>query len=333
MTPTHRRARSTWLLATLLLGACGSQPAPSAAAPSPSVVAASPASAAPFTGGTILSAKLAGRIVWSTETDARSSADVYTAAVRDGAVEAVARLTDRAAEEFDGDLSPDGRQVAFRANPDPASDHADLWTVGIDGGAARNLTGHPSLDNWSPAWSPDGTRIAFASTRAGGTLCVWTMAADGGDPRRVTRGHGEYPDWSPDGREIVYAAPPGGRGQYDLWRIAADGNGEPIRITTSPATDFAPAWSPDGRWIAYQADTGSRWELWIIRPDGSDAHRVSPAGADGVWAAWTPAGLLAWSGPAGISVLDVDDGRTATIRMTGSGGPEFLSWGRLVPGS
>src|SRR4029078_11492396 len=157
--------------------------------------------------------------------------------------------------------------------------------------------------------------------------------ADGGagEPRRVTRDHGEYPDWSSDGREIVYAAPPGGGGQYDLWRIAADGIGEPFRITMSPATDFAPAWSPDGRWIAYQTDTGSRWELWIVRPDGSDAHRVSPAGADGVWAAWTQTGLLAWSGPAGISVLDVDDGRTATIRMPGPGGPEFLSWGALAP--
>ena len=85
--------------------------------------------------------------------------------------------------------------------------------------------------------------------------------------------------------------------------------------------------------IAYQTDTGSRWELWIVQPDGSAAHRVSPSGADGVWAAWTPTGLLAWSGPAGISVLDVDDGRTATIRMPGAGGPEFLSWGRLAPGS
>lgn len=49
------------------------------------------------------------------------------------------------------------------------------------------------------------------------------------------------------------------------------------------------------------------------------------------WAAWTPTGPLAWSGPAGISVLDVDDGRTATIRMPGAGGPEFLFWGVLAP--
>jgi Tol biopolymer transport system component len=107
--------------------------------------------------------------------------------------------------------------------------------------------------------------------------------------------------------------------------------GELRRFTQERGINGAPAWSPDGRWIAYQTDTGSRWELWIVRPDGSDAHRVSPAGADGVWAAWTPTGLLAWSGPAGISVLDVDDGRTATIRMPGRGGPEFLSWGALAP--
>jgi len=333
MTPTRRRAALSWLLAAHVVQACASQAVPTAPPSTSAVPAAPPASATPVAGGAIPPAELSGRIVWSTETDSRSSADVYTASVRDGAVEAVTRLTSGAGEEFDGDLSPDGRRIVFRVNPDRASDHADLWSVGIAGGAAHNLTGDPALDNWSPAWSPDSARIAFASVRAGSTLSVWTMASDGRDHRRVTRDHGEYPDWSPDGRELVYAAPPGGSGEYDLWRIAADGSGEPFRITTSPATDFAPAWSPDGRWIAYQTDTGSRWELWIVQPDGSAAHRVSPSGADGVWAAWTPTGLLAWSGPAGISVLDVDDGRTATIRMPGAGGPEFLSWGRLAPGS
>ena len=159
------------------------------------------------------------------------------------------------------------------------------------------------------------------------------MRPDGGDLHRVTRGHGEYPDWSPTGTEIVYAAPPGGRGAYDLWRISADGTGEPLRITTSPGTDFAPAWSPDGRWIAYQTEIGDRWELWIVRPDGTEAQRVSPSGQDGVWAAWTPTGLLAWSGPHGIAVLDLGDGRKATIAMPDAGGPEFLSWGTLAAGS
>lgn len=63
-----------------------------------------------------------------------------------------------------------------------------------DGGHARNLTRNHGND-WSPAWSPDGRTIAFASTRSG-SLDLWTMASDGSNATRLSSSPAEYPSWS-----------------------------------------------------------------------------------------------------------------------------------------
>ena len=268
---------------------------------------------------------IGGTIAFSSPTDAERG-DIHTLDLGDPSARRV-RLTTRPEDDFDPDLSPDGRRIVFRTNPGE-NDEADLWRIDADGDNLVNLTNDPTRNNWSPAWSPDGTRIAFASTRDGGTLRVWTMDPDGGDLQAVTATHGEYPDWSPDGTRIVYAAPlRGSSGRYDLWTIAADGSGVATRVTDAPTTEFAPAWSPDGEWIAYQSDGGNRWELWIVRSDGTEAHRVSPAEEDGVWPAWSPDGLLAWSGTRGLTFVDLDGGRSRSLRPA-QPGTDFLSWGR-----
>jgi Tol biopolymer transport system component len=251
----------------------------------------------------------------------RDTADGEDVFLRDLFTGAELRLTSGAAREFDPDISPDRRLVAYRSNPDPASDAADIWIVGLDGAAPRNLTGDPGGDNWAPAWSPDGTMLAFSSAREDGTLALWTVRPDGSGLRRVTQEHCEYADWSPDGTQLVCAAPVGAGGPYDLWVVDA-ASGVRRQLTDTPETEFAPVWSPDGTRIAFQAAHGEEWAVETIAPDGSGRVRVSAGeGADPVW---SPAGDLAWNGPGGLTVLDVG---AAEPRALGAIGGRLPSWG------
>ena len=74
-------------------------------------------------------------------------------------------------------ISPDGQTIAF-------SYKGDLFTVPVTGGTAKQLTTNPAYD-YSPVWSPDGSKIAFASDREGG-INVWIMSSKGGVPTQIT---------------------------------------------------------------------------------------------------------------------------------------------------
>src|SRR5262249_9942763 len=80
------------------------------------------------------------------------------------------RLTTQPANDFDAAWSPDGRMLAFRSAPDPQTangtiSQSDIWVMNADGSGQVNLTHNPAQENWSPARSPDGMQIAFASAR------------------------------------------------------------------------------------------------------------------------------------------------------------------------
>jgi Tol biopolymer transport system component len=83
--------------------------------------------------------------------------------------------------------------------------NSEVFVAKSDGSEHRNLTNHPAFDGW-PAWSPDGTRIAFASNR-NANYQVFTMNSDGGDVRLVanTEGRATAPQWSRDGKTIYFS--------------------------------------------------------------------------------------------------------------------------------
>ena len=98
--------------------------------------------------------------------------------------------------------------------------------------------------NATPAWSPDGDRIAF-SRMEGSQFDIYTIKPDGSDERRLTFGPGtkEHPRWSPDGRFLVYSSDQGGSNAIYIMR--ADGTGN-RRISAGGGSCQHPAWS--GPW-------------------------------------------------------------------------------------
>ena len=167
-----------------------------------------------------------------------------------------------------------------------------IYEMNADGGAQRRLTEaetDPSTPEGlffqiEPAWSPDGTRIAFGSGRSG-SLDIYVMSANGTGTRRLTstREDDSHPTWSADGREIAFAR------AEDVYVMSADGSNA-RRISDPQAAEAEPAWSPSGRWIAYvRRDPGTDVrDLWVMRPDGSGQRRVTSLHARSVNPAWSP---------------------------------------------
>jgi Tol biopolymer transport system component len=110
---------------------------------------------------------------------------------------------------------------------------------------------HLVWDGWSPAYSPDGSRIAYVRMSGDdGYHSLHVMNADGSDDRYVTGGEGpafDYPSWAPDGTRIAFASC-----TADGCRLMVVGsNGSGLREVLPGASILSPTWSPDGRWIAF----------------------------------------------------------------------------------
>ncbi len=196
--------------------------------------------------------------------------------------------------EHDAAWSPDGRHIAYSAQPRApiAADGtrqdrqpAQVWIMDADGSNARALTGGSSR-NIRPAWSPDGSTIAFMSDRHAdfdlnlmgtddGDFEIYLMDRDGSNVRRLTKyaGAAHTPAWSPDGQRIAFHLQNGhvGRnGTANIHVMNADGSNL-RRLTNDPRKHVRPAWSPDGKAIVFNCGPGrpEKWEICLIRADGS----------------------------------------------------------------
>jgi eukaryotic-like serine/threonine-protein kinase len=158
-----------------------------------------------------------------------------------------------------------------------------------------------------PAFSPDGSRLAFASNRAG-SFEIYIAAPDGSNPVQLTSmkiGTSGSPAWSADGKQIAFDSRANGQG--DIYLISAEG-GSPRRLTKGPYDSALPTWSRDGRWI-YFSSSAPGSPIWKVSPQGGDPIPVTKTG-----------GLAAIEGKDGHSFYYFRDG--AIWRNDASSGNE-----------
>jgi TolB protein len=157
-----------------------------------------------------------------------------------------------------------------------------------------------------PAWSPNGHLIGFASWRDGPSH-IYVVDSNGKHTRRLTSSSqpDSHPTWSPDAKRIAFV-----RGKTGAIEIMNSDGTDVRRVTSGLGSGSAgdPAWSPDGRWIAYdlKASGATTSDVWLMHPDGSDGHRLTPVGANSISPTWSPdSQKIAFSSDAGGSMLSI----------------------------
>ena len=170
----------------------------------------------------------------------------------------------------------------------PLVDRYDIWTMDAATGQSRCRRAHNA---WQPAWSPDGTRLAFVHKQfPDDDNEIWVMNADGTNWRNLTDNNSaDYqPAWSPDGTKIAYVS--NQSGNNDIWVMNGDGTGH-RNLTNHASFDSLPAWSPDGTRIAFSSKPdGGDFDIWVMNHDGTAAHNLHDNNDDELRPTWSPDG-------------------------------------------
>jgi len=180
-------------------------------------------------------------------------------------------------------LSPDGKRLSLNVF-DGGS--ADIWVYDWARDTMTRLTFDPGNDI-AQAWTPDGQRLAFASTRSGTQNLYWSRADGSGDVQRLTEGkHSQFPySWTPDGKTLAFHELDPVTGA-DIWVLPIVGDeksgwnpGTPKVFLKTPFAEATPFFSPDGRWLAYQSNESGRNEVYVRPfPSGEGKWMVSSGG-------------------------------------------------------
>ena len=217
-------------------------------------------------------------------------------------------------------LSRDGKRIAVDG-PD-LQGNRDIWLIDLLTGSPTRFTFDPSTELF-PVWSPDGSRIVFASDREGPRhLYVKNANGAGKEELLLKSDTNKIPmDWSPDGRFIIYTVNDPNT-KIDLWLLPLFGDQKPIPYLASNANERLARFSPDGRWIAYVSDESGTNEVYVRTfPDSGGKWQVSTNG--GYHMAWAHNGKELFYIATDKKVMAVDVKGEGTTFQRGTPKPLF----------
>jgi Tol biopolymer transport system component len=187
-------------------------------------------------------------------------------------------------------LSPDGQRIAA-VSEDPLAALPDVWIYDLKG-EATHFTLDAAIDN-DPIWSPDGSQIAFRSTRSG-RFGFYLEAVKGSKKEEVllvSDAAINLHDWSRDRRFILFSRiDPGGKTGRDIWVLPME-NRRPNALVADLFNQDRPRISPDGRWVAYESNERGTYRIYVTSfPAPGKKFEVSLPSAGGTQPIWTRSG-------------------------------------------
>lgn len=218
--------------------------------------------------------RLAGGLLWLAYSASQNGTLVYASSGRVYPLHNAVQLTwwDRSGKQV-GPFGPTGIYRNFRLAPDQKRitfcDDLDIWVMDSVRGIRSRLTFDPGVDD-PPMWSPDSSRVVWASSRAG-TFDLYLKAANGAGPEQLLVKMGApagWPeDWSRDGRFLLYQIPGVNTGQ-DMWIApqtseGAGGDRKPYPYLQTEFDEKHGRFSPDGHWVAYTSNESGRDEVYV----------------------------------------------------------------------
>ncbi len=240
------------------------------------------------------------------------------------------RIADYVYEKLTGERGVFSTRIAYVSKN---GDRHQLWVADADGENAQPaLTSREPII--SPAWSPNGTQLAYVSFESLKPVIYAHDIATG--RRRLLasfRGSNSAPAWSPDGRRLFATLTLAGSSQ--IYALDLDG-GPPQRITQTGGIDTEPAFAPDGKAVYFVSDRGGSPQIYRMTPDGREVTRVTFEGSYNISPAVSPDGRqLAYVSRLGdayrLRLMDLTSGAVTSLTDTQADeSPSFAPNGRLI---
>ena len=240
------------------------------------------------------------------------------------------RVSDFVYEKLTGEKGIFSTRIAYVTK---AGQRYTLWVADSDGESAQSALASPE-PIISPAWSPNGSQLAYVSFESRKPVIYSHEVAT--VKRRLLanfRGSNSAPAWAPDGSQLVATLSQSGGSQ--IYALPLNG-GDPKRLTQSSSIDTEPAYAPDGRSIYFVSDRGGAPQIYRMSSSGGNADRVTFSGSYNISPAPSPDGRwLAYVSRVGgafkLHVMELSSGSVTSITDTAADeSPSFAPNSRLI---